>query len=97
MSRVKLPYSASGGSPFALIANVVGEELWFRGYLQDKLRFSGSLSWVGAGLLFTLYHVFEAPVAYPGILGASALAGLWALRRDLWSCMLLHALCNAPV
>ncbi|MDP9005869.1 MAG: hypothetical protein M3N15_02985 [Actinomycetota bacterium] len=34
---------------FALMANVVGEELWFRGYLQDKLRFSGgSAGWARA-------------------------------------------------
>ena len=82
---------------FALVANVVCEELWFRGYLQDKLRFLGRGSWIVAGLLFTLYHVFEAPIAYPGVLGALALAGLWATRRNLWSCMLLHALLNAPV
>lgn len=80
----------------ALLANVVCEELWFRGYLQDKLRF-GRVSWIAAGLLFTLYHVFQAPIAYPGVLGGLALAGLWALRRDLWSCVLLHALLNAPV
>ena len=86
---------ALGG--FALAANVVCEELWFRGYLQDKLRFLGTGSWAVAGLLFTLYHVFEAPVAYPGILGALAIAGLWALRRNLWACMVLHALLNAPV
>ena len=82
---------------FALLANVVCEELWFRGYLQDKLAFLGPLSWVGGGLLFTLYHVFEAPVAYPGVLGGLGLAGLWAARRDLWSCVLLHTLLNAPV
>ena len=67
------------------------------GYLQDKLRFLGRVSWIAAGLLFILYHVFEAPVAYPGILGGLGLAGLWALRHDLWSCILLHALLNAPV
>ncbi len=82
---------------FALAANLLCEELWFRGYLQDKLRFLGRLSWIIAGLLFILYHVFEAPVAYPGILGGLGLAGLWALRHDLWSCILLHALLNAPV
>lgn len=81
----------------ALVANLLGEELWFRGYLQDKLAFVGRLRWIAAGLLFTLYHVFEAPIAYPGFLGAIALAGLWALRRSLWPCILLHALLNAPV
>ncbi len=82
---------------FALAANLVCEELWFRGYLQDKLRFLGRLSWIAAGLLFILYHVFEAPVAYPGFLGGLGLAGLWTMRHDLWSCILLHALLNAPV
>lgn len=82
---------------FALLANLVGEELWFRGYLQDKLAFLGRLDWITAGLLFTLYHVFEAPIAYPGVLGAVALAGVWALRRNLWPCLVLHTLLNAPV
>lgn len=82
---------------FALSANLVCEEVWFRGYLQDKLEFFGRFSWVVAGLLFILYHVFEAPVAYPGLLGGLGLAGLWAMRRDLWSCILLHGLLNAPV
>ena len=81
---------------FAITANLVCEELWFRGYLQDKLSFLGKAGWVVAGLLFTLYHVFEAPIVYPGFLAGLALAGLWALRRDLWSCILLHALLNAP-
>ena len=52
-------------------------------------------SWVGAGLLSTLYHVFEAPVVYPAFLGGLGLAGLWALRRNLWPCLLLHALFTA--
>lgn len=77
------------------MANLVCEELWFRGYLQDKLAFLGSRSWVGAGLLFTLYHVFEAPIVYPGFVGGLALAGLWALRGNLVSCILLHALLTA--
>ena len=81
----------------ALAANLVCEELWFRGYLQDKLQFIGRFSWLVAGLLFILYHVFEAPIAYPGLIGGLGLAGLWAMRRDLWSCILLHALLNAPL
>ncbi len=81
----------------ALAANLVCEELWFRGYLQDKLQFIGRFSWLVAGLLFILYHVFEAPIAYPGFIGGVGLAALWAIRRDLWSCILLHALLNAPV
>ncbi len=82
---------------FALLANVLCEEMWFRGFLQNKLLFLGRLSWIVAGLLFTLYHVFQAPIAYPGVLGALALAGLWAMRGDLWSCILLHTLLNAAV
>lgn len=37
----------------------------------------------------------EAPIVYPSFLGGLALAGLWALRRNLWPCVLLHALSNA--
>ena len=81
----------------ALICNLVGEELWFRGYLQPKLSFLGRWTWVAGGTLFTAYHVFEAPLVYPNLLGGLALAGLYALRRDLWSCVVLHALLQAPV
>ena len=82
---------------FALLTNIVGEELWFRGYLYAKLSFLGRWTWPTASLLFTAYHIFQAPVAYPNVLGSLALAGLYALRRDLWSCVLLHALLQAPV
>ena len=81
----------------ALLCNLVGEELWFRGYLQPKLSFLGRWTWVAGGILFTAYHVFEAPLVYPNPLGGLALAGLYALRRDLWSCVVLHALLQAPV
>ena len=80
----------------ALLANIVGEELWFRAYLYPKLAFLGGWTWPVAGLLFIAYHVFQAPVTYPGFLGGLALTGLYALRRDLWSCVLLHALLQAP-
>ncbi len=81
----------------ALVCNVVGEELWFRGYLQPKLSFLDRWTWLAGGTLFTAYHVFEAPLVYPNLLGGIALAGLYALRRDLWSCVVLHALLQAPI
>ncbi len=81
----------------ALAANILGEELCFRGYLQPKLAFLRGWTWPVAGLLFTAYHMFQAPVAYPNVLGGLALAGLYALRRDLWSCVLLHVLLQAPL
>jgi uncharacterized protein len=76
----------------ALGTNLLGEELWFRGYLQDRLRFLGPLWWLAAGVLFTLYHVFQAPVTYPAFVAPVSIAALYALRHDLWSCVLLHAL-----
>ena len=88
--RLSVPVGA-----LAITANLICEELWFRGYLQDKLGFLGRSSWIAAGLLFTLYHVFEASIVYPNFLGGLALAGLWGIRRDLWACILLHALLNA--
>ncbi len=66
----QLPAAVGG---FALVANVVCEEVWFRGYLQHKLGFLGSVSWMGGGVLFTLYHVFEAPIAIPASSAASPL------------------------
>ena len=81
----------------AVLANILGEELWFRAYLYPKLAFLGGWTWPVAALLFIAYHVFEAPVAYPGLFGGLALAGLYALRRDLSSCVLLHALLQAPL
>ena len=47
----------------ALLANILGEELWFRAYLYPKLTFLRGWTWPMAALLFIAYHVFEAPVA----------------------------------
>jgi membrane protease YdiL (CAAX protease family) len=81
----------------ALVANVVCEELYFRGYLFAKLSFLGPATWLVTGLLFTSYHVFQAPLSYPGVLGGLALAGLYQLRGNLWACVLLHTLLQAPL
>jgi membrane protease YdiL (CAAX protease family) len=51
-----------------LLFNVIGEELYYRGYLLPHMHgVFGRLDWVANGLLFTLKHVYQRWL-YPGIL-----------------------------
>lgn len=51
-----------------LVFNVMGEELYYRGYLLPRMRgVFGRWDWVGNGVLFTLKHVYQRRLM-PGIL-----------------------------
>jgi membrane protease YdiL (CAAX protease family) len=50
-----------------LVFNIVGEELYYRGYLLPRMRGAfGKWDWVVNGTLFTLKHVYQRWL-YPGI------------------------------
>ncbi|MBK7962741.1 MAG: CPBP family intramembrane metalloprotease [Bdellovibrionales bacterium] len=36
------------------------EELYFRGFLYQKTTYLGSFNWIFNGILFILYHFFQA-------------------------------------
>jgi membrane protease YdiL (CAAX protease family) len=51
-----------------LVFNILGEELYYRGYLMPRMRgVFGKWDWVANGVLFTLKHVYQRWL-YPGIL-----------------------------
>jgi len=51
-----------------LVFNIVGEEIYYRGYLLPRMRGAfGQWDWVANGVLFTLKHVYQRWL-YPGIL-----------------------------
>jgi membrane protease YdiL (CAAX protease family) len=51
-----------------LVFNILGEELYYRGYLLPRMRgIFGKLDWVANGVLFTLKHIYQRWL-YPGIL-----------------------------
>jgi len=51
-----------------LVFNIIGEEVYYRGYLLPRMRGEfGRWDWVANGVLFTLKHVYQRWM-YPGIL-----------------------------
>jgi membrane protease YdiL (CAAX protease family) len=51
-----------------LVFNILGEELYYRGYLLPRMRGAfGRWDWVANGVLFTLKHVYQRWL-FPGIL-----------------------------
>jgi membrane protease YdiL (CAAX protease family) len=51
-----------------LVSNILGEEIYYRGYLLPRMRgVFGRWDWVANGVLFTLKHAYQRWL-YPGIL-----------------------------
>jgi membrane protease YdiL (CAAX protease family) len=77
-----------------LVGNFVGEEVYFRGYLQKKTAFLGPYnSWVNA-VLFALYHFFQIPQTWPLALPGVILPLLMQWRKNLYVVVVFHALLN---
>jgi membrane protease YdiL (CAAX protease family) len=78
-----------------LLFNVFGEELYYRGYLQPRMRgVFGNWAWVANGVLFTLKHVYQRWM-YPGILiGGLGFAFAAGPLRSLPLAMVFHWLGN---
>lgn len=61
-----------------LVFNVVGEELYYRGYLLPRMRgVFGRYDWLASSLLFTAKHVYQ-PWALPGIFVGALCFGIAA-------------------
>ena len=77
------------------IANFIGEEIYFRGYLLQKI--SGLRGdWAINSLLFQLYHVWQAPLnwAFAPAFLFIPLGILVKLRRSLYGAILFHVFVN---
>jgi len=61
-----------------LVSNILGEEIYYRGYLLPRMRgVFGKWDWVANGVLFTLKHVYQRWL-YPGILAGGVFFALAA-------------------
>ena len=76
-------------------ANFVGEEIYFRGYLLQKIS-SLKGDWAINSLLFQLYHVWQAPLnwAFAPMFLIIPLGILVKLRRSLYGAIVFHVFIN---
>jgi len=74
-----------------LVFNILGEEIYYRGYLLPRMRgVFGKWDWVANGVLFTLKHVYQRWL-YPGILvGGLGFAFAFGPLGSLPLAMLFH-------
>jgi membrane protease YdiL (CAAX protease family) len=78
-----------------LTFNIIGEEIYYRGYLLPRMRgIFGRWDWVANGFLFTLKHVYQRWL-YPGVLvGGLAFAFSAGPLRSLPLAMVFHWIGN---
>lgn len=85
------------GAFFVVIfLNVVGEELWWRGYifpLQEQTH--GSWTWVVHGLLWAGFHVFAPTSVLLLLPGALLLAWIVQRRQNTWIALIAHGALNS--
>lgn len=85
-----------------VITTGITEEILFRGYPIERLTTLTGRRWIGATvsiMIFVAPHlVFFSPdwLLYQGF-GTAAIYALYLWRRNLYACMLLHVLINAPI
>jgi hypothetical protein len=71
-------------SLYLVIANSLGEALYFRGYLMKKSAFLGKTNWIVNSVLFAFYHPWQVQQTWPLIGLVLAFGLLMALRKDLY-------------
>ncbi len=78
-----------------LIANHLGEEVFFRAFLFKRTEpFFGKWTFIAAGLLFILHHTFQASRTYPAFPLGIFITGYYSWRRDVYGCILIHLIMN---
>jgi uncharacterized protein len=79
---------------FLFVGNFVGEELYFRGYLQKKSAFLGKHNvWIN-GALFAIYHFFQIPQTWPLIIPGMVFPLIMQWRKNLWVAVIFHFIVN---
>lgn len=85
------------GYTLFVLLNVLGEELWWRGYILPRQELAlGRHAWLPHGLLWTLFHLFfywELVMLLPGAL---ALAYVARRTRSTWPGVIAHTIYNLP-
>ena len=81
---------------FGLVGNIIGEELWWRGYvLPRQERAFGARAWIVNGVLWVIvFHAFMW-WAFPTLLATGLLTPLLAQRlRSTWAAIVVHGTGN---
>jgi membrane protease YdiL (CAAX protease family) len=75
--------------------NIVGEELWFRGYIlpRQELAF-GKAAWLVNGLMFTFNHLWQPWILIAILPTSLLLAYVVQSRRNTWIGIIQHGLVN---
>lgn len=85
-----------------IMTAAISEEILFRGYIIERLRELTGMGWLAVGVSFIIFvmpHItFFGPkwLLYHGI-GTMMIYVLYAWRKNLFACMLLHLLINLPI
>jgi hypothetical protein len=74
--------------------NVFAEEIYFRAFLMERLKFLGKSAFLVNGVLFILYHIFQARISYPLVPFGILISGYYAIFRNVWGAMLIHLILN---
>lgn len=75
--------------------NIVGEELWWRGYILPRQEFThGKWTWLLHGIMWNLFHVFKWWDMI-GLLPVTLILSFSAQRlKNNWPVLIAHALLN---
>lgn len=81
---------------FTFCLNIVGEELWWRGYVlpRQELAF-GDRTWMIHGTLWTGFHLFKWWEVIPLLPMGLVLAHVSQRQRNSWPALIAHAVLNA--
>ena len=81
---------------FGWLFNILGEELWFRGYILPKQEKAfGKHTWIANGLMFTLNHIWQPWNLLLILPGALFGAFVVQRRKNTWILIISHGLANA--
>lgn len=75
--------------------NIVGEEIWFRGYIlpRQELAF-GTIAWIINGLMFTINHLWEPWILIAILPSSLLLAFVVQTRQNTWISIIQHGIVN---
>lgn len=81
--------------PFALILNILGEELFWRGYVMPRQELvHGRKTWLIHGLMWTFSHLFQYWMLPAQVIGFLALSYLVQRYRNTWLGIIAHFISN---
>jgi membrane protease YdiL (CAAX protease family) len=75
--------------------NILGEELWWRGYILPRQEMAqGTRAWLANGLLWNLFHWFFYWNLIPLLPSCFALPWLTQRTRNTWTAIMGHGILN---